>query len=299
MKISRKSKVLNITHCDMDGCGCSILLGAIYEDLTVIQASYNNIDTYLYNTDESEYDYIFVTDIYPVVSEVLDKFTNLILIDHHQSAVNNLEKRHYVNKKYCATYLTHHFLTKMYGDKQMSKFTKFVNLVNDYDMWILKSKGKLLNDLYGYYNFDSFLKRFYDGDITLKDNEKKYLKNVQLKFDDMYENLEIVEFEKINACFFMCDVFVNELSHKLQTHDGYNIVFYNTTKNYKISMRSNINDFNVGLYLKDNNLGGGHVHAGGINTSTEQDMNNAIDFIENDLYNKLPLIRKAGVDERI
>ena len=77
MKISRKSKVLNITHCDMDGCGCSILLGAIYEDLTVIQASYNNIDTYLYNTDESEYDYIFVTDIYPVVSEVLDKFTNL------------------------------------------------------------------------------------------------------------------------------------------------------------------------------------------------------------------------------
>lgn len=48
-------------------------------------------------------------------------------------------------------------------------------------------------------------------------------------------------------------------------------------------------------YIWDKNLGGGHVYAGGINTSTEQDMNNAIDFIENDLYNKLPLIRKQGL----
>jgi len=292
-KIPSNSKILSVSHDDMDGVGCQIVLGAIFKNIEYLTCSYSNIDKELMAIDGKEYDYIFVTDITPKVSEVLDAFNNIILIDHHQNAINDPSKHRYVNKKYSATYLTNHFLTKMFGDTKLKHLSKIVKLINDYDTWTLKYKGsKTLNDLFSLYNSKKFRSRFSTGDLSLSTDEKKYLFYVQDKYNKVYDELIIEEFETINACWFESDVFVNEIANNLMIDYGYDFVMFNTMKSHRVSIRSKMKDFNFGLYLKENNFGGGHKQAAGINADTEEDMMRIVDFIENDLYNKLPLIRK-------
>lgn len=293
-KIPRNSRILSISHNDLDGVGCQILLGRIFKNIHYINLAYGDVvDKELMATDEEDYDYIFVTDISPNIQEVLDRFDNLILIDHHQNAENNPKKNRFVNKKYSATFLTNHFLKKMYGEECMKEYSKLVKLINDYDMWILKYKGSTyMNHLYSLYNAEKFRDRFKRGNITLTKKEVDYLHGVKAKFDSMYDELELYELESINACFFMSDVYVNELSHKLMVEEGYDFVIFNTTKNYKLSIRSMMDDFNFGLYFKDLGIGGGHKKAAGASIKTEDEMQQKIEFIEKDLYEKLPSIRK-------
>lgn len=292
-KISRNARVLSVSHNDLDGVGCQILLGGVFKNIEYINSSYYSIDKDLFTIDEDDYDVIFVTDISPKTPEVLDRFKNLILIDHHQTAENVPEKNRFVNKKYSATYLVKHFLEKMYGKDKLKRFTKLVKLINDYDLWILKYKGSTaMNDLYSMYNAEKFRERFRHGDITLRKNEIDYLKSVKEKFDKLYDELEVIEFEDVNACFFVSDIFVNEFSHKLMTEEGYDFVMFNTLKNYKISIRSMMEDFNFGLYLKDLGIGGGHKKAAGVDLASEKEMNDKVDFLVKDLYEKIPSIRK-------
>ncbi len=292
-RIDKNSKILNVTHNDLDGTGCSILLGGVFKNIDYLVCSYFSIDKELLMINPDDYDYVFVTDISPKIDEVLDKFDNLILIDHHQSAKNDPKKKRFVNRKYSATYLTNHFLTKMYGEERLARFSKLVKLINDYDMWVLKYKGsKALNDLFSLYNDEKFRERFRHGKLSLNKAEKDYLSKVQAKFDKIYDELIVEEFETINACWFESDVFVNELSHKLMVEEGYQCVMFNTLKNYKVSIRSQMDDFNFGLYLQENGIGGGHAKAAGVDVNTEEKMCSTVDFLEKDLYKRIPSIRK-------
>jgi len=292
-RIDKNAKILSVSHDDLDGVGCQIVLGGIFKNIEYRNCVYHNIDKELMSIDGSEYDYIFVTDISPKIHEVLDSFDNMILIDHHQNVQNMPKKHRYVNKKYSATYLTHHFMSKMYGKEKVQRFSKIVKLINDYDMWILQYKGsKVLNDLFSMYNSKKFRERFRDGKLSLTKTEKEYLQGIQEKFDKIYDELIVEEFETINACWFESNVFVNEIAHKLMHEEGYHFVMFNTLKSYKISIRSCMNDFNFGSYLKENKIGGGHNKAAGVDVRTQEDMNKIVDFLEKDLYEKLPSIRK-------
>jgi oligoribonuclease NrnB/cAMP/cGMP phosphodiesterase (DHH superfamily) len=291
-RIPINAKILSISHNDLDGVGCQILLGAVFKNIHYINCSYYDIDKELKATNPDEYDFIFVTDIFPNDKASLEKFNNLILIDHHQTAIHCPENHWFVHKIYSATYLVKHFLDKMYRFEKLEKYSKIVKLINDYDIWDRKYKNSsALNYLFSLYHADQFRKRFRTGSLKLTEYEKTYIIECNEKFNDLYENLEIFDFEKINVCFFVSDVLVNELCETLQ-QDGYDIVMFNTLKNYKISIRSKLDDFNVGLYLKENGIGGGQFHAAGIDVATEEDMNNALDFLEKDLYKILPHIRK-------
>ena len=293
-KIPLNANILSISHNDLDGVGCQILLGGIFKNIKYINVSYNTIDKELMNLEPDDFDYVFVTDISPKIQEVMDKFDNLILIDHHQTAVNTPEKKRYVNKNYCATYLVNHFLTKMYGGDKVARFSKFVKLVNDYDMWIHKYKGsKALNNLYSLYNADKFRDRFRHGKLSLTKTEKEYLQGLQDKFDKLYDELIVEEFDHVNACWFESDIFVNEIADKLMHDEGYQFVMFNSLKNYKVSIRSIMDDFNFGLYLKDKDIGGGHKKSAGINASTEDEMTEIVDSLIEDLYEDLPSIRRT------
>jgi len=292
-KIPKNARILSVSHNDLDGVGCQILLGSVFRNIEYRNCSYYNIDKELMNINGDDYDYVFVTDISPKIDEVMDAYDNLILIDHHQSAENVPEKNRFVNKKYSATFLTNHFLTKMYGKERFTKFSKLVKLINDYDMWTLKYKGsKALNDLYSLYNAKKFRERFRSGKLSLNKTETEYLDGVQAKFDKLYDEIEISEFEKINACWFQSDVFVNELSHKLMEEEGYDCVMFNTLKSYKVGIRSSMDDFNFGTYLQDKEIGGGHKKAAGVEASSQEEMNKLVDFLEQDLYKTIPSIRK-------
>lgn len=292
-KIPRDARILSVSHNDLDGVGCQILLGGVFKNIEYRNCSYFNIDKELMTINGEDYDYVFVTDISPKIHEILDGFDNLILIDHHQNAKNVPEKNLFVNKKYSATFLTNHFLTKMYGKEKVQRYSKLVTLINDYDMWILKYKGsKALNDLFSMYNAQKFRERFRSGKLSLTQAEKTYLQGIQDKFDKLYDEIVVEEFETINACWFESDIFVNEISHKLMVEEGYDCVMFNTLKNYKVSIRSKMDDFNFGLYLQEKNLGGGHKKAAGVDVNTPEAMNKTVDFLEKDLYKLIPSIRK-------
>ena len=295
-KISLNAKIMSVSHNDLDGVGAQILLGGVFKNIEYINSSYHSIDKDLMTLNADDYDYIFITDISPNVAEILDRFDNVILIDHHQTAkhLNNPKKHHFINTKYSGTYLTNHFLIKMYGEDKVARFSKLVKLINDYDMWILKYKGsKALNDLFSLYNDEKFRERFRHGKLNLTVTEKEYLNNIQEKFDKIYNELVIEEFETINACWFESDIFVNEISHKLMMEEGYHCVMFNTLKNFKVSIRSKMDDFNFGLYLKETGIGGGHKKAAGIDVSTQEEMNSIVDSLEKDLYKLIPSIRKS------
>jgi oligoribonuclease NrnB/cAMP/cGMP phosphodiesterase (DHH superfamily) len=294
MKLNPRAKILSISHNDLDGVGAQILLGACFKNITYVNCSYFDIDKELLSASiTNDYDYVFVTDIFPNNVESLSGFNNLILIDHHQTAIDCPEKRWFVNKKYSATYLVKHFLDKMFGADKLKKYTKMVKLINDYDLWQRKYKhSAVLNYLFTLYYADKFRERFRSGDLSLTLHEKEFISDINNKFDDLYENLEVFECETINACFFISDTMVNELSDKLLHTDGYDIVFFNTLKNYKVSIRSKLDDFNVGIYLKEKNIGGGHFKAAGVDVATEEDMNKTLDFLEKDFYDILPHIRR-------
>ena len=62
-KIDRDSKILNITHTDLDGVGCTILLNKVFSDVECISVGYDQVDGVILNTNPEDYDYIFVTDV--------------------------------------------------------------------------------------------------------------------------------------------------------------------------------------------------------------------------------------------
>lgn len=293
-KIPLDATILSVSHNDLDGVGAQILLGGVFKNIDYINSSYYSIDKDLMTLNPDDYDYIFITDISPSCSEILDRLDNSILIDHHQTAkhIHDPKKHRFINTKYSGTYLTHHYLNKMYGGDKLNRFNKLVKLVNDYDLWILKYKGsKALNDLFSLYNDEKFRERFRHGKLALTVTEKEYLGNIQKDFDKIYNELVVEEFETINACWFESDIFVNEISHKLMMEEGYDCVMFNTLKNFKVSIRSNMDDFNMGMYLKEKGIGGGHPKAAGIDVSTQEEMNSIVDSIEKDLYDKIPSIR--------
>jgi len=294
-EISVNSKVLSISHNDLDGCGSAILLGAVFNDIEYTVCSYYNINETLIKINPKDYDWIFITDISPTLPELLDRLPNSILIDHHQTAkhLHNPKKHRYINLKYSGTYLTKKFIDKMYGKDLLVRYTKMSVIINDYDMWIHKYPiSKELNDVYGLYDHELFRKRFKDGIIKFSKRELNHIQSVKDHFDETYENLEILEFDTIDSCFFMADTLVNELSQRLMEEEGYEFVFFNTTKNYKISVRSTMDDFNFGEYFKELGIGGGHPKAAGINADSEEEMNKRITFIEQDLYDKIERVRK-------
>jgi len=293
MKVHPEAKVLSISHNDLDGVGAQIVLGAIFKNIQYINVSYKEIDDALVNLDETKYDFIFVTDISPSVKELLYRFDNLMLIDHHQNLENDPSHNIHINHKYSGTYLTWKYLIHKYGDSVLGRYEKLVTLINDYDMWILKYKAsKALNDLYTNYHADKFRRRFRSGKLKLKESEKEYLQRIEDSFNKKYNELEIFDFDNINACYFLSDSLVNELSHKLLHDKGYDFVFFNTMYSYKLSIRHKIPDFNMGAILKELGWGGGHKQACGIDGSTAEELNDNLNKIEELLYDKLPEIRK-------
>ena len=292
-KIPTDAKILSISHNDMDGVGAQILLGAVFKNITFACVGYYEIDKVLLGLNGGkDYDYVFLTDITPTVHEIVDGFDNMIVIDHHQNMPNNPKKNIFINHKHSATYLTKYFLEKLYKIK-LSKYDDLVKYIDDYDMWRLKYKGsKRLNSIYSHLSEEKFRKRFMSGELKPTKSEKEYVLRVEKEFDEMYDNLEITEYEKINGCVFSGDTQVNELAHRLMNEDGYDFVIFNTTKNFKLSIRSVIQDFNFGVYLKERGIGGGHKLAAGINTGTEEEMISMLNNLEDELYEAIPSIRK-------
>jgi hypothetical protein len=188
------------------------------------------------------------------------------MLDHHESALeyNDPSKLHFIISGICGALLTKRFVEKMYNIK-LDHLNEMVKLTNDYDMWILKDqKSKELNDIMFYkYRPVKFRELFFDGRTEFTQEEKDWLKKREVQFENLYNGLDVFEFEKINGCIVQSKEFINEICHDLMEKEEYDIVVVRNPSNNRISFRTKKDNINLGLILKEFGNGGGHAKSAG------------------------------------
>lgn len=289
-QIPLDAKVLSITHLDWDGAVCQIILCNVYKNIDCVTTSFYNVDKLLLNLDYSKYDYVFLTDLHPEKEATLGISDKIIMIDHHKTALpmNNPSRHHYVITGVCGSVLVKRFCEKMYNIK-LKHLDNLVYLTNDYDMYTIKNpKSKLLNDVMFYlYGPDKFRDLFIDGRTRFTKDEIEWLKKCRIEFKETYENLNVYDFLKYPACVVETENFINEIAHKLMQEKEYRMVVVKNPNSGRVSIRHNIDGFDMGNYLKSKGWGGGHELAAGMFVDDSDDFVERMMIMEEDLADEI------------
>jgi oligoribonuclease NrnB/cAMP/cGMP phosphodiesterase (DHH superfamily) len=147
-KQKQQIKTLVITHTDLDGFGCIIVLKALqvpFNDL--IMADYRDYEagnnTFPYDC-LMEYQKVIYTDFSPderCLNICKENHIDLIIIDHHKSKcelIQNFRKdtsyqfQYYYSEEKSGTLLTYDFFKNKYITFSLKEF---VDLVDTYDLW--------------------------------------------------------------------------------------------------------------------------------------------------------------------
>ncbi len=290
--LSTGSKILSLTHANcLDGTSCQICLDNVFKNLDCVGVKYNDIDSILgsiIDHDYEGYDFIFLTDISPTNKTLLENKNKIILLDHHNTALDhhNPQENKYVFDGVCGTYLTKAFLERFF-EKKMSSLNDLVYLVNDYDLWKKNNaKSTFLNELHFMYFSDKFRKRFFGGDTRLNPREIEYIRKKKKEFQKAYDDIEVYDMHKIKACYFETDHFLNELCDRLLKL-RYDIVFCKSPTKNSISVRNKLPFIDIGGILKELGYGGGHHDAAGFFEPDFLKMKEKISIIENRIHEEM------------
>lgn len=153
----KKVRVSLITHTDLDGVSCAVILGQIFPNLFVTYVDNANMSATIKEeiANESEepiYDYIFVTDISPTLEdaadiEFMEASKKLVCLDHHPTSKY---LKHYSWAVNCETLvddskvLTHYkHMLKWPGDDNMSinPMCSGTSLLLDYLLYSFDGQG--------------------------------------------------------------------------------------------------------------------------------------------------------------
>lgn len=293
MKLSSKMRVLSISHWDLDGCGCQIVLANYFDNITFRSCTFNNIDTALLHTPYDQYDVVFVTDIYPKSEESIVCPEKTVILDHHDSAqhLHDPAKNRLVDNSHCATHLVKRYIeTKT--KRNLTYLKSLVYLINDYDCWIHNNpKSRMLNELYGRYRENRFRKRFMQGHTRFTTEEITFIQQRIREFRQEWDKLELFDLPVSNGCLFVSSEFINDLGDRLLREEGYKLIFMINPKSHHISVRHKIEGLHIGHLLQDLQIGGGHENAGGISDTGEdtwQDQRDKITIVEREICDRFP-----------
>jgi hypothetical protein len=290
--IPRESRILSLSHNDLDGCVSQIVLGSVYDNITFINTSFYKIDSILETLDYSKYDYVFLTDIHPDKHQNLYLSDKIIMLDHHESALeyNDPSKLHFIISGICGALLTKRFVEKMYNIK-LDHLNEMVKLTNDYDMWILKDpKSKELNDIMFYkYRPVKFRELFFDGRTEFTQEEKDWLKKREVQFENLYNGLDVFEFKKVSGCVTIAKEFINEICEKLMNEEGYKLIVVRNPSNGRVSIRNRFKEIDLGKILKEYGWGGGHKDSAGAFSNDMNDFKEKMQILEERFEKELSL----------
>lgn len=270
-------KIINISHSDLDGAVCSILVKEYARQkkipCEVLKFGYkDNIHELLKGNENNK---IIITDICP--RDVEDS-NNILLIDHHQGAEECLIKNKIVNSNEGTSgcKLVYDYFTKA-GIVFDEKFRRLMEMGHDYDSWTHKYKAsKLLNYLFGFYYFYRFVDRFEYGFDKFTEDEQTFLRCKQNDIKNILTNLK---YSAINdkVAFVIEEHNLADIAEELYQNRGFLYVFMYSPKRNSMSMRSH-NDaiINCGEFLEIFG-GGGHRTSGGVVIKEESKINEILD----------------------
>lgn len=192
-----KSNVMSLSHNDLDGIGCQIVINEYYKNVTNINCSYNDTLEILQNIKKTlhSYDTLIVSDLILTeeLSDYLDvvssTFNNLTIlwIDHHYQTEQSIRDNN-INYIFDTTQSSTQLLAKHYNLE--STFTKSVNA---FDVWDVESEyfndGMKYNSLFWNYRLKSFYLQFRKNQQFTNVHDKDYSRMLKQK-DKYFDELE-------------------------------------------------------------------------------------------------------------
>lgn len=173
--------IYNVTHTDLDGISCGILLKKMDSNIETIYANYGDIDSTLLALQQPAS--IYITDIScgeQTLMELLDNGNKVIILDHHKTALwlNSISHPNlYCNidtsrsgTKLCYDYVNNHGV-------DVTAFYDYVEAVNSHDLWLRNNEASdKLALLFSLLGRDAFIDRYTKNpDITVTPQEQLLL----------------------------------------------------------------------------------------------------------------------------
>lgn len=295
-----KSKTLLLTHTDLDGIGCHILLKRYFSNVQTLFLNYNEFDEIINEQfDEisnANFDFIFITDL--SISKEISKKINeinskIIFIDHHVSSLElkpyfseNLIMTEYKGDLTCGTDLLSIYLEKNCNIKLQSQDIEFIKLVRGWDTWTwVNDKNGLLscqlNDLLSIYGRNDFIDhclnllsnnldfpKYSDIDIALLNYHNSRRSNY---IKQCLENIDFATIKGYTCGIVFADEFTSIIGNRIcSTKNGIDIAMIISLKYKTISFRTIKEDINLSNFAKNNFNGGGHRKAAGSQISIDK-----------------------------
>ncbi len=268
---------LHISHNDLDGIGCGILVKAAYPSVKTIYSGYDELQSRLEGIP-SDCSMVIITDVAPSEADVerMAGERELLLIDHHASS-ESLKKYPFVVHEIgkCATLLTYDKLTSMGFD--LSAYENFVNCVNDFDLWMLKRSDSLrMNLLFILLGISRFEKRFlaepYRGFkpeeemlISLEEERRNNYITRAIKHAEYFTDKQ----QRTFAVLFS-EMYSSELGNSIITQGLADYTILINAQRKTVSLRSS-KDIDVSE-IAVRQGGGGHKNAAGFNLHSDLDL---------------------------
>ena len=268
-------KPVLVTHNDLDGVGCAVLLTRYCYDLdhdNIYYCGYDDVNEVVRKVAQRNID-LYITDI-SVSEEVADyldkKYTNksikVTLLDHHKGAMH-LNKYPWVRvvpEGECGTSLVFEYLIGIYGySVDLCDYSDFVKLVKDYDLWLHKDIRSLdLNLLLSRIGKRSFVERFaYNPEVKWSYHEGMIIDDAR---EEMREYIQkateraIYVQTPVKVGVNFCEQYISQVGHAMLSNCDIALVV--NFAQGKASLRSSKYDMNeIAKALG----GGGHVRAAG------------------------------------
>lgn len=268
-------RTLHISHNDLDGIGCGILIKKfLTKNIDTVYLGYDDIDDYIEENMYS-YDRIIISDVSPSFElvEMLAGEKDVVILDHH-ATTEKLKQFHFtvhdLNK--CATLITWHWLKDQGYD--VSAYEEFALCVNDVDLWLLKRKDSLkMGMLFHLLGIDRFEKRFYNTPYSTFTDTETLLIELEEERKNSYIRKAIrnmttfTDKNGYTVCLLFAESYASELGNSIIADGIADYVVLINSQQKKVSLRSR-RDVDI-RNIAENNGGGGHRNAAGFSIKNE------------------------------
>jgi len=274
-------KICVLTHCDLDGIGCAIVLGHLYgkDNINFTSLGYKNIVPYIQTFIEEgiyhNYDKVFITDL-SFSKEDFDRIfpagelpKNVIWVDHHETSKHAKNKKNvWWDDTKCGTSLLYKMVSK-HRPKAVEGISKLVEVIEDYDLFFQKiPMSKDLNRLYFWMWGKKFYERFFNGDLEFNPAEISYVEKYKKMIKGIQEETEWHLFGDGKLCFATVPNHHHDVAEYI--YEEANLVG-SVILNQKLKALSvkgvkdyiRKNDLSIGDFC-EKYAGGGHREVGGI-----------------------------------
>lgn len=269
--------IIHISHNDLDGVGCGILIKKAFPSVHTVYLGYDELEPTLKGLP-SEYNTVIISDVTPsdaIVAQLAGE-RELTIIDHHISS-QGLTRYPFVTHSIgkSATLLTYEKLTADGDD--LSAYEDFVRCVDDFDLWTLKRTDSLrMNLLFTLYGLPRFEKRFLAEPYNGFRPEEELIISLEEERRDSYitramKNLHhFTDKRGLGCAVVFAEMYTSELGNEIIAQGLADYVLLINAQWAKASLRSRKEVDISGI--AEANGGGGHKNAAGFAMRADFDL---------------------------